>query len=190
MQINGKEYGLRLTVAAAIETEKVCPKTDITQIRDVLKGDAEKVLEDVIRITRILSEGYANSEKHKGRAAEPVSIKELIGAIDADELFFSHMVGAIAETFARDYGGKIRSKPTKRGREAARKSTVGKRTLEQTLPWYLYFGRNHGMDKDEVLNTVFGEFQDYMTCDAIYHGFAEEVAAKKKLTQEEMLALE
>lgn len=188
MRINGKEYGLRLTVAAAIQTEKVCPGTDITQIRDVLKG--EKAVENVIRIIRILSEGYADSEKHKGRAETPVTIEELIGACGADELFFSHMVEAIAEAFARDYHGKIRSKPTKKGREAARKSKAGKRTLESALPWYLYFGRNHGMDKDDVLNMVFGEMQDLMTCDAICHGLAEEVAEQKQLTQEEMLMLE
>ena len=188
MRINGKEYGLRLTVAAAIATEKVCPKTDITQIRDVLKG--EDAAKNVIRIVRILSEGYADSEKHKGRAESPVTIEELIGACGADELFFSHMVEAIAETFARAYHGTIRSKPTKAGREAARKGAAGKRTLENTLPWYLYFGRNHGMNKEDVLYTTFGELQDLLTCDAITHGLADEVAPKKKLSQEEMLALE
>ena len=187
MRINGKEYGLRLTVAAAIEAEKVCPKTDITQIRDVLKG--EDAAKNVIRIVRILSEGYADSEKHKGRAEAPVTIEELIGGF-ADELFFSHMVEAIAETFARDYHGKIHSKPTKKGREAARKGGAGKRTLESALPWYLYFGRNHGMNKEDVLYTTFGEMQDLLTCDAIAHGLADEVAPKKKLSQEEMLALE
>lgn len=190
MRINGNEYGMRLTVAAAIATEKVCPKNDITQIRDIVKGDAAEAVRNVIRIVRILSEGYTDGERHKGRAAEPVKEEELIGACSADELFFSHMVEAIADTFARDYHGKISSKPTKKGREAARKSAIGKRTLEEALPWYLYFGRNHGMDNDDVLNTTFGEFMDLLTCDAISSGFANEVAKKKKLTQEEMLALE
>lgn len=189
MLINGKEYGLRLTVAAAIAVEKVCPGNDITRIRDVLKGKAADVFRDVIRITQILSEGYADSEKHKGRAAQPVTIKELTDAC-AGELFFACMVEAITDTFRRDYHGKIQSKPTKKGREAERRRTVGKRTLEETLPWWLYFGRNHNMDPEDVLNTPFGELQDLLTCDAIYHGFAEEVAKKKKLTQEEMLALE
>ena len=112
---------------------------------------------------------------------------ELIDAC-AGELVFSHMVEGIIETFDRDYAGKISAKPTKKGREAAKKSI--KHTLAGSLPWYLYFGRNHGMDKDDVLNTVFGEFQDLMTCDAISHGLADEVAKKKKLTQEEMLMLE
>ncbi len=188
MRINENEYGLRLTVAAAIETEKVCPGRDITKIRNVLKGDPVEAVKNVIRIVRILSEGYADSEKHKGRAAKPVDMEELIDAC-ADELFFSHMVEAITETFARDYQGKINAKPTKKGREAARKNAI-KRTLEDSLPWYLYFGRNHGMDKEDVLNTVFGEFQDLMMCDAISHGLADEVAKKKKLTQEEMLMLE
>lgn len=189
MRINGKEYGLRLTVAAAIAVEKVCPKADITQIRDVLNCDAKQAVTNVIRIVKILSDGYADSEKHKNRAAAPVTIEELIGGL-ADELFFSHMVESIAETFERDYNGTIHSKPTKKGREAARKSNVGKRTLESALPWYLYFGRNHGMNREDVLHTTFGELQDLMTCDAIAHGLAEEVTKKKKLTQEEMLMLE
>lgn len=190
MRINGKEYGLRLTVAAAIETEKVCPEQDITKIGQILHGDAVEAVRNVIRIVKILSDGYTESERDKGRAAKPVEIEEVIDAIGADDLFFSHMVASITETFERDYHGKIKSKPTKEGREAARKSSVGKRTLESAIPWYLYFGRNHGMDKEAVLNTVFGELQDLMTCDAIYHGLAEEVAKKKKLSQEEMLALE
>lgn len=187
MRINGKEYGLRLTVAAAIETEKVCPEQDITKIGRILHGDPVEAVRNVIRIVKILSDGYADSERHKGRAATPANMDELIDAC-AGELVFSHMVASITETFDRDYHGKIRSKPTKKGRAAARKSV--KRTLEDALPWYLYFGRNHGMDKEDVLNTTFGELQDLMTCDAIYHGLAEEVAKKKKLTQEEMLMLE
>lgn len=187
MRINGIEYGLRLTVASAIEAEKVCPDQDITKIRDVLKGDTVEVVKNVIRIFKILSEGYADSERHKGRAATPANMDELIDAC-AGELVFSHMVEGIIETFERDYHGKIESKPTKKGREASKKRI--KHTLEGALPWMLYFGRNHGMDKEDVLNTVFGEFQDLMTCDAISHGLAKEVAKKKKLTQEEMYELE
>lgn len=188
MRINGQEYGLRLTVAAAIETEKVCAEQDITKIGQILHGDAVEAVRNVIRIVKILSDGYTESERHKGRAAKPVEIEEVIDAIGADDLFFSHMVASITETFERDYHGKIRSKPTKEGRKAARKSI--KRTLESALPWYVYFGRNHGMTKEDVLHTTFGELQDLMTCDAITHGLAEEVAPKKKLTQEEMLMLE
>lgn len=187
MRINGKEYGLRLTVAAAIETEKVCPEQDITKIGEILHGDPAEAVEKVIRIVKILSDGYADSEKHKGRAATPADMGELIDAC-AGELVFSHMVEEIVETFERDYHGKIRSKPTKKGREAAKKSI--KHTLDGALPWYFYFGRTHGMSSEDVLNTTFGEMQDLMTCDAICHGLAEEVAKKKKLTQEEMLLLE
>lgn len=187
MRINGKEYGLRLTVAAAIATEKVCPEQDITKLGKILKGNADEAVRNVIRIVKILSDGYADSERHKGRAATPANMDELIDAC-AGELVFSHLVESIVETFDRDYHGKIESKPTKKGREAAKKSI--KHTLEGSLPWLLYFGRNHGMDKEDVLNTVFGEFQDLMTCDAIANGLAEEVAKKKKLTQEEMLMLE
>lgn len=189
MRINGKDYGLRLTVAAAIETEKLCPKQDITRIGELLHGTAAAAVGSVIGITKILSEGYANREKHKGRAAAPVTDEELIGGF-ADELFFSHLVESITEAFERDYHGKIASKPTKKGREAARRSNAGKRTLESSLPWFLFFGARHGMDDEAVLNTPFGELQDLMTCDAIYHGLATEVTKKKKLTQEEMLALE
>lgn len=44
------------------------------------------------------------------------------------------------------------------------------------------------MNRDDVLTTLFGEFQDLMACDAIRNGFAEE--KKRKLTQEEMYELE
>lgn len=44
------------------------------------------------------------------------------------------------------------------------------------------------MTRNDVLTTRFGEFQDLMACDAVYHGVA--VEKKPKLTQEEMLELE
>lgn len=45
------------------------------------------------------------------------------------------------------------------------------------------------MRREEVLSMRFGEFQDLMACDAVYHGLAEEVVKKPKLSQEEMLLL-
>ncbi len=44
------------------------------------------------------------------------------------------------------------------------------------------------MHREQVLGMRFGELQDLMACDGIYHGMLEEV--EKKLTQEQMYELE
>ena len=188
MRINEKDCALRLTVGAAIRIEEICPEKDIKNMRDVIRKAPEKTVMSIGRIVSILSNAYAESERHAGRSAESASFKEVIDAFAADDLLFSVAVSEITDTFARDYFGKISAKPTKEGRKAQKKKI--KRGIGDSLPWYLFFGKRHNMSTEDVLNTPFGEFQDLMTCDAIYHGFAEEVAKKKKLTQEEMLLLE
>ena len=190
MRIKGREYGLRMTVSAAIAVEKVCPKGQINRIGDVLKGSAEDAVMNICRIAAALSRGFAESEAHIGRAAASATYTEVVGAL-ADDLFFTDLVSEITETFRNDFYGTIETRLTKKGREAEKKQKRRKhRTLEQTLPWFLYFGRRHGMSREDVLNTRFSELQDLMTCDAVYHGLAEEVEKKKKLTQDEMLMLE
>ena len=47
------------------------------------------------------------------------------------------------------------------------------------LSWYLYYGRQIGMSKREILITPFGEMQDMIACRAIDNGTASPKRVKK-----------
>lgn len=189
MKLNETTYGMKLTIAAALRIEKICPDGRIDRISELIKTDPITAIVNVSRIAAALNEGHADSEAYAGREANRIHTGELVSAC-ADELFFSNLVAEITEVFNREYSGTIETRPTKKGREAQKREKHKTRTIEGSLPWYMYFGRRHGMNREDVLNTVFGEFQDLMTCEAIYMGFAEEVERKRQLTQEEMYMLE
>lgn len=55
------------------------------------------------------------------------------------------------------------------------------------LSWYLYYGRQLGMSRQEILVTPYGEMTDMLACSSVYNGTAE---VKRKLTFEEMLRCE
>jgi hypothetical protein len=45
------------------------------------------------------------------------------------------------------------------------------------------------MERQDVLNSRFGEFEDLMSCLSIYNGAAEQVTKKKPQTFDEIMAL-
>lgn len=45
------------------------------------------------------------------------------------------------------------------------------------------------MDKQEVMNTRYGEMMDMISCFSIYRGAAKQARRKKKLTYEEIIKL-
>lgn len=55
--------------------------------------------------------------------------------------------------------------------------------------WYLFYGRQLSMDRQETLCTRFGEMLDLINCLSIYNGGAEQKAEKKKYTFDEAMAL-
>ena len=44
-----------------------------------------------------------------------------------------------------------------------------------TWPWWLFYGYQIGMTRQEVLSTSYGEMQDLLSCLSVYQGTAEQV---------------
>lgn len=55
--------------------------------------------------------------------------------------------------------------------------------------WYLFYGRQMNMDRQETMNTRYGEMMDMIACLSIYNGGAEQKMPKKKYTFDEAMAL-
>lgn len=55
--------------------------------------------------------------------------------------------------------------------------------------WYIFYGCQLNMKRQEVMNTRFGEMLDLISCLAIYEGRAEQAKKKKKLTFDEIMQL-
>lgn len=60
MKINGKEYGLFLTIRAWTEICELCPDGDFGKVGDLLQGKGQMM--NVVRILASLSRGYADHE--------------------------------------------------------------------------------------------------------------------------------
>lgn len=58
------------------------------------------------------------------------------------------------------------------------------------LSWYIFYGTQLNMGRQDVLNSRFGEFQDLMACLAIYNGSAEQVKKKKPKTFDEIMMMD
>lgn len=65
---------------------------------------------------------------------------------------------------------------------------VKKEPRKLTAAWLLYYGREMGMNRREVMETLFGEMLDMISCHSIYNGNATE-KIKKKWTYEEAISL-
>ena len=57
------------------------------------------------------------------------------------------------------------------------------------LSWYIFYGTRLHMERQAVLNSRFGEFEDLIACLSIYNGAAEQVKKKKPQTFDEIMAL-
>ena len=53
--------------------------------------------------------------------------------------------------------------------------------------WFVYYGHQLHMSREETMNTRYGEFMDFLACMAIDGGGAE--PAKQKLTMEQILEM-
>ena len=47
-----------------------------------------------------------------------------------------------------------------------------------SFTWLLFYGRQLGMSRDEIVITRYGEMLDMITCLAIHNGSAKEVAGR------------
>lgn len=57
------------------------------------------------------------------------------------------------------------------------------------LSWYVFYGRQMNMKRQEVINTSFGEMQDMVNCLSIFNGGADQKIKRRKLTFDEALSL-
>lgn len=56
------------------------------------------------------------------------------------------------------------------------------------LAWFLFYGRQLHMSRNEILNTSVGEMCDYINCFAISTGAAKPARNNRKMTFDECLA--
>lgn len=55
--------------------------------------------------------------------------------------------------------------------------------------WLIYWGRQMGMSKNEVLSTRMGEMLDMLDCNAITHGSAHQKKGKVQMSFDEAMKL-
>ena len=56
------------------------------------------------------------------------------------------------------------------------------------LSWYLFYGRQMGMSKQEILVTPYGEMRDMIACLSIYNGTArQKITESKDMTYDEVM---
>ena len=58
------------------------------------------------------------------------------------------------------------------------------------LSWYIFYGTQLNMGRQDVINYRFGEFQDLMSCLDIYKGTAEQATTKKPQTFDEIMMMD
>lgn len=57
------------------------------------------------------------------------------------------------------------------------------------LSWFLFYGRQMNMKRQEIIATRYGEMLDMISCLSIYNGGAEQKIKKRKLSFDEALSL-
>lgn len=56
------------------------------------------------------------------------------------------------------------------------------------LSWYLFYGRQMGMCKQEILVTPYGEMRDMIACLSIYNGTSrQKITESKDMTYDEVM---
>ncbi len=110
MIINGTEYGFVLTLGAAIELAKLCPKGDIGRYADLLKNeDFGKNRDNLFRLAKILNAGHVENERTFGREAAVLE-PEVLNALPL--YHFLRLQTELINAIARDITGEIETKET------------------------------------------------------------------------------
>ena len=58
------------------------------------------------------------------------------------------------------------------------------------LSWFIFFGTQLNMNRQEVINARFGEMQDLISCLSVYNGTAEIAEKKKTMTFDEIMMMD
>lgn len=115
MNINGKEYGFKLTVGASIQIAKLCPNGDLARIAEAVEGGYEKQTETMAKIVSALSNGYAAAEEFEGRKAERLTLEAVL-SLSPDQ--FTEISEEAFMAFGVDVKGEI-------GVESSKKAEAG-----------------------------------------------------------------
>lgn len=56
--------------------------------------------------------------------------------------------------------------------------------------WFLFYGAQIGLSRQEILNCPYGEMMDMISCLSVYNGNAEVVEKKKPKTFDDVMSME
>lgn len=171
MNINGKDYGLLLTVAAASEIAKSCPDENFKQLNELLFSPSIPVSNNaIINMVCALSLGYEARRTFDEPGYTPAPLtRELLSTLSMLELW--QLRGEAIQAFNAGLNTTVKVADSKKKRKS--------RQIKLNLAWFLFYGRRLGMSKREILCTTYSEMLDMIACFAIYHGAAPKKKPKK-----------
>ena len=118
MIINGKEYGLYLTIQAWTEISALCPDGDFSKVGSLMQGKDQ--LMNVVRILAALSRGYADHEETiEGHERPEVMTEKMLAALSP---YVLNGQGVMEEVTAAMNGGtahEIETEPASKNAEGA-----------------------------------------------------------------------
>ena len=114
MNINGKEYGFKLTVGASIQISKFCPDGDLSRIAEAVGGEYGKQADTMARFVEALSNGYAAAEEFEGRKANRLTYESVLTLSPS---VFSDVCAEAFKAFGADVKGEIEVEASKKAVE-------------------------------------------------------------------------
>ena len=104
MNINGKEYGFKLTVGASVQIARLCPEGDISRIAEAVgKGYGEQA-ETMAKLVVALNGGYVAAEEFEGRKANRLTLDNVLSLTPT---IFTELSQEAFKAFLGDAKGEI-----------------------------------------------------------------------------------
>lgn len=87
MNINGVNYGLKMTVGAEVEISRICPNGDISRLGEAVTGAFDETVDAIAHIIVAMSNGYEKQKAYRDRTytANPVTFDEVRNYIEVLE---------------------------------------------------------------------------------------------------------
>ncbi len=104
MNINGKEYGFKLTVGASVQIAKLCPGGDLSKIGTAIGNGYGEQAEAMAAMIVALNNGYCASEAFEGRKAPRLTLEDVLSLSLSD---FAELSVEAIKAFQRDVNGEI-----------------------------------------------------------------------------------
>lgn len=120
MLLHGREVDFKMTVMAAGQIAKLCPKGQIKNLPKVLSGDIgdyDRIL-NTAKIMVIMNEGFENAKKFEDPSykANPITLDEVL-SLEADE--FTALQSLVMQRFKGNR--EVESEPPKKENATALK---------------------------------------------------------------------